>query len=177
MATKWAASGLADLAGGAVANAVNTAQGTGATGLGAGLTALLGINQPGGLLGTGLLSGAGGAGAATQAAAISANTTALGASTTAIAALTAALTGTAAATTTGAGASLAGGAATAGAVRPLAVVGCSPGSAGYSASRAAASCRRRRAAGRCPTSPAGYRRCCMRARWCCRRTSRKACKG
>jgi hypothetical protein len=107
MAAKWAASGLANLAGGAVANAVNAAQGTGATGLGAGLTALLGINQPGGLLGTGLLSGAGGAAATTQAAAMTANTTALGASTSAMAALTAALTGTAAAATTGAGASVA----------------------------------------------------------------------
>ncbi|HWB50171.1 MAG TPA: hypothetical protein VG651_13755 [Stellaceae bacterium] len=112
MAAKWAASGLAGLAGGAVANAVNAAQGTGASGLGAGLMALLGINQPGGLLGTGLLSGAGGAAAATQAAAITANTTALGASTSAMAALTAALTGTTAAATTGAGATLAGGAAT-----------------------------------------------------------------
>jgi hypothetical protein len=114
MAAKWAASGLASLAGGAVANAVNSAQATGATGLGAGLTSMLGINQPGGLFGTGLLSGAGGATAATQAAAMTANTTALGASTSAIAALTAALTGTTAATTTGAGASLAGGAASVG---------------------------------------------------------------
>jgi hypothetical protein len=96
-----------------VANAVNSAQTTGATGLGAGLTMLLGINQPGGLFGTGLLSG-GGTAVATQAAAVTANTTALGASTSAIAALTAALTGTTAATTTGAGASLAGGAASVG---------------------------------------------------------------
>ncbi|HEU0218302.1 MAG TPA: hypothetical protein VFQ90_16735 [Stellaceae bacterium] len=113
IAAKWAASGLANLAGGAVANAVNSAQTTGATGLGAGLTTLLGINQPGGLFGTGLLSGAGTT-VATQAAAVTANTTALGASTSAIAALTAALTGTTAATTTGAGASLAGGAASVG---------------------------------------------------------------
>lgn len=115
MAAKWAASGLASLAGGAVSSAVTAAQGTGASGLGAGLTALLGINQPGGLFGTGLLSGGGGAAAAGQAAAMTANTTALGASTTAIAALTTALTGAAAASTTGAGASLAGGATAAGA--------------------------------------------------------------
>lgn len=115
MAAKWAASGLADLAGGAVSSAVTGAQATGASGLAAGLTALLGINQPGGLLGTGLLSGAGGASMAASAAAVTANTTALGASTTAMAALTAALTGATAAEGTSAGASLAGGAATAGA--------------------------------------------------------------
>lgn len=115
MAAKWAASGLAGIAGGAVSGAVNAAQQTGGSGLGAGLTALLGIGQPGGLFGTGLMSGAGSAAGATQAAAITANTTALGASTSAMAALTAALTGTAAADTAGAGASLAGGAATAGA--------------------------------------------------------------
>jgi hypothetical protein len=112
MAAKWAASGLASLAGGAVASAVGGAQATGASGLGAGLTALLGINQPGGILGTGLLSGTGGA-ATVQATAIAANTTALSASTTAMAALTAALTGAAAADTGAAGASLAGGATTA----------------------------------------------------------------
>jgi hypothetical protein len=110
MAAKWAASGLASLAGGAVASAVGSAQGTGASGLAAGLTALIGINQPGGLFGTGLLSGAGGASATAQAAAVAANTTALGASTTALTALTAALTGATAAEGTGAGASLAGGA-------------------------------------------------------------------
>ena len=54
MAAKWAASGLGDLAGGAVATAVGGAQATGGTGLGAGLAALLGVNQPGGLFGTGL---------------------------------------------------------------------------------------------------------------------------
>jgi len=115
MAAKWAASGLASLAGGAVSGAVGSAQATGASGLGAGLTALLGINQPGGLFGTGLFSGAGAAGAATQAAAVTANTTALGASTSALTALTAALTGATAADSTSAGASLAGGATTAGA--------------------------------------------------------------
>lgn len=115
MAAKWAASGLANIAGGAVSSAVGAAQTTGASGLGAGLTALLGIGQPGGLFGSGLLSGAGAASATTQAAAITANTTALGASTTAMTALTTALTGTTAADTAGSGASLAGGAATAGA--------------------------------------------------------------
>jgi len=115
MAAKWAASGLASLAGGAVSGAVNSAQATGASGLGAGLTALLGINQPGGLFGTGLFSGAGTASGASQAAAMTANTTALGASTSAITALTAALTGATAADSTSAGASLAGGATTAGA--------------------------------------------------------------
>jgi len=115
MAAKWAASGLADLAGGAVASAVGGAQAAGASGLGAGLTALVGINQPGGLFGTGLMSGAGGAAATTQAAAVTANTTALGASTGALAALTTALTGATAAASTGAGASIAGGATTAGA--------------------------------------------------------------
>jgi hypothetical protein len=115
MAAKWAASGLASLAGGAVASAVNSARGTGASGLAAGLTALIGINQPGGLFGTGLLSGAGSASATAQAAAVAANTTALGASTTALTALTAALTGATAAEGTGAGASLAGGATAAGA--------------------------------------------------------------
>lgn len=93
MAAKWAASGLASLAGGGVSSAVSGAQASGASGLGAGLMALVGLNQPGGLFGTGLLSGGGGA---AQAAAITANTTALTASTTAIAALTTALTGTAA---------------------------------------------------------------------------------
>ncbi|MBV9858759.1 MAG: hypothetical protein JO038_01435 [Alphaproteobacteria bacterium] len=61
MTAKWAASGLADLAGSAVATAVGGAQATGGTGLGAGLMALIGINQPGGLFGTGLISGTGGA--------------------------------------------------------------------------------------------------------------------
>ena len=107
MAAHWAASGLASLAGGAVASAVGAAQGTGASGLGAGLTALVGIGQQGGLFGTGLLSGAG----AVQATAITANTTALTASTTALTALTAALTGATAAESTAAGASLAGGGA------------------------------------------------------------------
>jgi hypothetical protein len=93
MAAKWAASGLASLAGGAVSSAVSGAQATGASGLGAGLTALLGLNQPGGLFGTGLFAGGGGA---AQAAAMTANTTALTASTTAITALTAALSGAAA---------------------------------------------------------------------------------
>jgi hypothetical protein len=115
MAAKWAASGLADLAGGAVSSAVSGAQATGASGLGAALTALLGINQPGGLFGSGLFAGAGSAAATTQAAAVTANTTALGTSTAALTALTTALTGAAAADTTGAGASIAGGAAAAGA--------------------------------------------------------------
>jgi hypothetical protein len=115
MAAKWAASGLASLAGGAVSSAVGSAQATGAGGLAAGLAALLGINQPGGLLGTGLLSGAGGASATAQAAAVAANTTALGASTTAMTALTASLTGAAASQGAGVGASLAGGATAAGA--------------------------------------------------------------
>jgi hypothetical protein len=115
MAAKWAASGLGDLAGGAVSSAVGAAQATGGSGLGAGLTALLGINQPGGLFGTGLLSGGGAASASAQAAAITANTTALSASTTALTALTTALTGATAAEGTGAGASLAGGATAAGA--------------------------------------------------------------
>jgi hypothetical protein len=83
MAAKWAASGLASLAGGAVSGAVSSAQATGASGLGAGLTALLGLGQPGGLFGTGLFSGAGTASATTQTAAMTANTTALGASTSA----------------------------------------------------------------------------------------------
>jgi hypothetical protein len=115
MAAKWAASGLADLAGGAVSSAVSGAQATGASGLAAGLTALMGINQPGGLFGTGLFSGAGNAAATTQAAAVTANTTALGTSTAALAALTTALTGATAADTTSAGASVAGGATAAGA--------------------------------------------------------------
>lgn len=113
MAAKWAASGLASLAGGAVASAVGGAQATGGTGLGAGLAALVGINQPGGLFGTGLLSGTGGAAAGVEATAVTANTTALGASTAAITALTAALGGAAAAESAGAGASLVGGGATA----------------------------------------------------------------
>jgi hypothetical protein len=113
MAAKWAASGLASLAGGAVAGAVGAAQGAGASGLGAGLTALVGIGQPGGLFGTGLMSGTG----AAQITAVTANTTALAASTTAMATLTAALTAATAAEATTAGASLAGGgAAAAGAV-------------------------------------------------------------
>jgi hypothetical protein len=115
MAAKWTASGLASLAGGAVSSAVGGAQAGGGSGLAAALTALVGINQPGGLFGTGLLSGAGEASSATTAAAVTANTTALGASTTALATLTAALTGATAAESTTAGASLAGGAATAGA--------------------------------------------------------------
>jgi hypothetical protein len=93
MTAKWAASGLASLAGGAVSSAVSGAQATGGSGLGAGLMAMVGLNQPGGLFGTGLFSGTGGA---AQAVAITANTTALSASTTAIAALTTALTGAAA---------------------------------------------------------------------------------
>jgi hypothetical protein len=93
MAAKWAASGLASLAGGAVSTAVSGAQVTGGSGLGAGLMALAGLNQPGGLFGTGLFSGAGGA---AQGAALTANTTALAASTTAITALTTALAGAAA---------------------------------------------------------------------------------
>lgn len=115
MAAKWAASGLAGIAGGAVSGAVGAAQATGASGLGAGLTALLGIGQPGGLFGSGLFSGAGAATATTQTAAITANTTALATSTSAMATLTAALTGATAADSAGSGASLAGGAATAGA--------------------------------------------------------------
>ncbi len=116
MAAKWAASGLADLAGGAVSSAVSGAQATGASGLGAALTSLVGINQPGGLFGTGLMSGAGSAATTAQTTAMTANTTALGTSTAAMTALTTALTGATAADTTGAGASLAGGATTAGAV-------------------------------------------------------------
>jgi len=115
MAAKWAASGLADLAGGAVSSSVGGAQATGASGLGAALTALIGVNQPGGLFGSGLFSGAGSASATAQTATMTANTTALGASTTALAALTTALTGATAAGATGAGASLAGGATAAGA--------------------------------------------------------------
>ena len=103
MAAKWAASGLAGLAGGAVASAVGGAQATGGTGLGAGLMALIGMNQPGGLFGTGLLSGTGGA---AQATALAANTTAVTASTAAMTTLTAALTGAAA---IGGGAAAAGG--------------------------------------------------------------------
>ena len=109
MAARWAASGLADLAGGAVSTAVTGAQAAGGSGLGAGLAALLGIGQPGGLFGSGLLSGSG----AAQTTAVTANTTALTASTTAITALTTALTGATAAEGTGAGASLAGGGAAA----------------------------------------------------------------
>ncbi|HVH79328.1 MAG TPA: hypothetical protein VM782_08055, partial [Stellaceae bacterium] len=98
MAAKWAASGLASLAGDAVSGAVKGAQATGSNGLGAGLAALLGLNQPGGLLGTGLFSGAGTtATAASEAAAVTANTTALGASTAAMTALTTALGGATAA--------------------------------------------------------------------------------
>jgi len=94
MAAKWAASGLAGLAGGAVSSAVTAAQAAGGSGLGAGLMALVGINQPGGLFGSGLFSGAG---TAAEATALAANTTALAANTTAMATLTAALTGAAAA--------------------------------------------------------------------------------
>jgi hypothetical protein len=93
MAAKWAASGLASLAGGGVAKAIGGAQATGASGLGAGLMALTGLNQPGGLFGTGLLAGTGGA---AQAAAITANTTALAATTAALTSLTAAMAGAAA---------------------------------------------------------------------------------
>lgn len=103
MAAKWAASGLASLAGGAVPSAVSGAQATGASGLGAGLMALVGLNQPGGLFGTGLFSGGGGV---AQSAAMTANTTALTASTTAITALTTALTGAAA--VSGGGAAVSG---------------------------------------------------------------------
>jgi hypothetical protein len=102
MAAKWAASGLASLAGGAVSSAVSGAQATGASGLGAGLMALVGLNQPGGLLGTGLLAGGG----AAQAASMTANTAALTASTTAITVLTTALTGAAA--VSGGGAAVSG---------------------------------------------------------------------
>jgi hypothetical protein len=93
MAAKWAASGLASLVGGGFATAVTGAQATGTSGLGAGLMALIGLNQPGGLFGTGFLSGSGGA---AQTTAVTANTTALTASTTAITSLTAALTSSAA---------------------------------------------------------------------------------
>jgi hypothetical protein len=113
IAAKWAASGLANLAGGAVAGAVTSAQATGATGLGAGLMALVGIGQPGGLFGSGLLAGSQATGLAAQAAVVSANTAALGAATTAMTALTAALGGATAAAGTSAGASLAGGGAAA----------------------------------------------------------------
>lgn len=108
MAAKWAASGLASLAGGAVSAAVSGAQATGASGLGAGLMALVGLNQPGGLFGSGLFSGTGGA---AQATALTANTTALTASTTALTSLTAAMTGAAASS----GAAAVGGIGTAGA--------------------------------------------------------------
>jgi hypothetical protein len=108
MAAKWAASGLASLAGGAVSSAVSGAQATGASGLGAGLMALVGLNQPGGLLGTGLLAGSGGA---AQAASMTANTAALTASTTAITVLTTALTGAAAVSSGGAAVSGLGSAA------------------------------------------------------------------
>lgn len=118
MAARWAASGLASLAGGGVANAVASAQATGASGLAAGLTALIGIDQPGGLFGSGLFSGASAASATAQAAAVAANTTALGASTAAVAALTAALGGAAAAAGTSAGASLVGGATAGGGLFP-----------------------------------------------------------
>jgi hypothetical protein len=117
MAAKWAASGLANLAGGGVDAAVKGAQAAGGTGLGAGLMALVGLNQPGGLFGSGLFAGTGGA---AQATALTANTTALAANTTAMATLTAALTGAtvasggaAAAGTIGAAGSVAGGAAAA----------------------------------------------------------------
>ncbi|HYM73590.1 MAG TPA: hypothetical protein VET89_11455 [Stellaceae bacterium] len=113
MALKWAASGLADMAGGAVATAVTGAQATGATGIGAGLAALVGVNQPGGLFGTGLMAGSAGAATGVEAANTAANTTALGASTAAITALTAAMAGTTAAEGASAGASLAGGGAAA----------------------------------------------------------------
>lgn len=93
IAARWAASGLASLAGGAVQTAVTGAQAAGATGLGAGLMAMVGLNQPGGLFGTGLLAGAGGA---AQATALTANTTALAASTAAITGLAAAMAGAAA---------------------------------------------------------------------------------
>lgn len=91
IAAKWAASGLANLAGGAVASAVGGAQATGGSGLGAGLMALVGISQPGGLFGTGLLSGTGGAATAAQTTAVTANTTAVTALTTAVGGLTAAV--------------------------------------------------------------------------------------
>jgi hypothetical protein len=113
MAARWAASGLAGLAGGAVSTAVSGAQAAGGTGLGAGLTALLGIGQPGGLFGSGLLSGSGTAAMTAQTTAVTANTTALAASTTAITTLTTALTGATAAESSSAGASLAGGGAAA----------------------------------------------------------------
>jgi hypothetical protein len=92
---------------------VGGAQATGGTGLGVGLAALVGVNQPDGLFGTGLMSGTGGAAAGVEATAVTANTTALGTSTAAVAALTAALGGVTAAETAGAGASLAGGGAAA----------------------------------------------------------------
>ena len=107
MAARWAASGLASLAGGTVAGAVGGAQETGASGLGAGLMALVGLNQPGGLFGSGLFSGGG----TLQATAITANTTALAASTAAIASLTAVLGGAAAIGGIGAAGAVAGGVA------------------------------------------------------------------
>jgi hypothetical protein len=115
IAAKWAASGLANLAGGAVATAVTGAQATGGTGLGAGLMALVGIGQPGGLFSSGLLSGTGGAAAATQTAAVTVNTTAVTALTTAVAGLTAAVGGAGAAAAAG-GATAAIGGNVAGAV-------------------------------------------------------------
>jgi hypothetical protein len=121
MAAKWAASGLASLAGGAVSSAVSGAQATGGSGLGAGLTALIGLGQPGGLFGTGLFSGGG----AAQAAAMTANTTALTASTTAITALTTALTGAAAVT---GGSAAAGGL---GSAAGAAAAGSAAGSGGF----------------------------------------------
>ena len=90
MAARWAASGLASLAG-AGRRQCGRQRRCRRGGLGAGLAALVGIGQPGGLFGSGLLSGSGGAAAVTQTAAVSANTTALGAATTAMAALTTAL--------------------------------------------------------------------------------------
>ena len=115
MAAKWAASGLADLAGGAVATAVTGAQATGGTGLGAGLMALLGVNQPGGLLGTGLMTGTGGAAQTTAVTTAmttmsTATTTAMTDMATAVDTAMAALSGTAAA-----GAAASGGADLAGA--------------------------------------------------------------
>jgi len=117
MAAQWAASGLASLAGGAVASAVSGAQAAGASGLGPGLMALVGINQPGGLFGSGIFAGTGGV---AQTTALAANTTAIGASTAAMASLTAALTGAAVA---GGGVAAAGGIGVAGAAAGSAAAG------------------------------------------------------
>jgi len=126
MAAKWAASGLADLAGGTVASAVGGAQAKGGTGLGAGLMALVGISQPGGLFGTGLMSG----GAAADTTAVTTAMTEMSSTTTSAMADMVTAVDSAMATVTGAAGT--GGATTAGTDLAGAAAGGGAGGWGFS---------------------------------------------